>query len=340
MISHAHYALTSHNTFGIAAKCRKFVEYNDVEELKSVIAQLKADNEKHILHIGGGSNLLFTHDYDGMVLHSHILGKQIIKDEGEDVWMRVGAGENWDKFVAYCVSNGYYGLENLSLIPGEVGASAIQNIGAYGAEACQYIDKVEAINLQDGSERTFDVSECRYAYRNSIFKQELRGQYAITHVTYRLSRTFHLNLNYAAVTRELEARHISPNEVTAQQLRDIIIEVRRDKLPDPSEVGSAGSFFMNPIVSKEQSERLLAQWPDMPLYPAGKDVKLAAGWLIQQTGWKGKSLGRAGVWPKQALVLVNLGGATGQDIVNLSDAIRRDVMQKFGIDLHPEANFI
>lgn len=340
MIINDNYALKEHNTFGIDAKCRKFVEYNDVDELKSVIQTLREEGETNILHIGGGSNLLFTRDFNGVVLHSAIRGKQVIAENGDDVFLRVGAGENWDDLVDFCVSQGYYGLENLSLIPGEVGASAIQNIGAYGAEVCQYINKVEGIDLSDGSERTFDVSECNYAYRSSIFKQELRGKYAITHVTYHLSHTFHLNQNYAAVTRELEARNISPAEVTARQLRDIIIEVRRNKLPDPKVTGSAGSFFMNPVVSFEQCERMIAQWPDMPHYKAENGVKLAAGWLIQQTGWKGKSLGRAGVWPKQALVLVNLGGATGQDIVKLSDAIRNDVMQKFGIDLHPEANFI
>lgn len=340
MTIETNYSLKRHNTFGIDAYCQRYVEYTSVEELQSALTELQGAGETRLLHIGGGSNLLFTADFPGTILHSAIRGMQVIREVGEQVWLRVGAGEDWDTFVGRSIATGLYGLENLSLIPGEVGASAVQNIGAYGVEACQFIDTVEAVSLRDGTPRTFSVEECNYAYRNSIFKQELRSQYAITHVTYRLSRTFHPNLDYAAVARELSARNVAPEALTAQQLRQIICEVRRAKLPDPATTGSAGSFFMNPVISHAQWERLHAQWPGAPHYDVAGGVKVPAGWLIEQTGWKGRRLGTAGVWPKQALVLVNLGEATGSDIVRLCDTIRHDVKEKFGIDLTPEVNFI
>lgn len=336
----SNFSLLGHNTFGIEAHCRTFVEYADIPELQRVIADLRQQGEINVLHIGGGSNLLFTKDFDGVILHSGIHGIHKENEDEQNVWIKVGAGEDWDQFVDYCISHGWYGLENLSLIPGEVGASAVQNIGAYGVEACQLIETVECVDLQTGVVRTFTTEECKYAYRDSVFKRELRGKYAITHVVYKLQRSYSPNLNYAAVSRELETRGIQPADVTAQEMRDIICEVRRAKLPEPGVVGSAGSFFMNPVVSHEECEQLLKKWPDAPHYEVEGGVKIAAGWLIQQTGWKGKNLGKAGVWPMQALVLVNLGGATGQDIVKLSDTIRKDVRDMFGIDLHPEANFI
>lgn len=340
MLIRSHYSLLSHNTFGIDAHCRTFVEYADVTELQGVIASLRGQGETSILHIGGGSNLLFTRDFDGVILHSGIRGIHKDAEDGQYVRIRAGAGEDWDAFVDHCISHGWYGLENLSLIPGEVGASAVQNIGAYGAEACQFIDTVEGVDLHTGEVRTFTAAECEYAYRDSVFKRALRGRYAITHVVYKLQCRFTPNLHYAAVAQELEARGISPAGVTARTLRDVICEVRRAKLPDPAVAGSAGSFFMNPVVSREQCAALLARFPEAPHYEVDGGMKIAAGWLIQQAGWKGKSLGPAAVWPKQALVLVNHGGATGQDIVRLSEAIRGDVRDMFGIDLHPEANFI
>lgn len=332
------YSLLHHNTFGIDARCDDFREYDRVEQLRELLAELRG---RKWLHIGGGSNLLFTRDFDGLIVHSAIKGREIVSDEAGTVLVRVGAGEVWDDFVAWCVTEGLHGLENLSAIPGEVGASAVQNIGAYGVEAGQLIDRVEAIAVADSEPRTFTRDECEYAYRSSVFKHALRGKYVVTHVTYRLSRHFEPDLDYAAVRRELAARHIAPQEVTAQGLRDLIVGVRAGKLPDPKEIGSAGSFFMNPIVAREQYEALARQYPEMPHYalPDGR-VKIPAGWMIEQCGWKGKALGRAGVYPKQALVLVNLGGATGSDIVRLSDAIRADVKQRFGIEIVPEVNFI
>lgn len=325
------------NTFGIDAKAREYIEYHSVEELRTLLPRLRGERW---MHVGSGSNLLFTRDFDGIVLHSCITDLTVTERTPESVSIKAGAGIVWDDFVAHCVAHGLYGAENLSLIPGEVGASAVQNIGAYGVEACQLIREVHALDVQTGQARTFSVDECRYAYRSSIFKHELAGRYVITHVTYRLSRTFCPDLEYGAIRRELEAHHILPSVLTAQQLRDLIIEVRRSKLPDPSVIGSAGSFFMNPVVSPSTFERLLATYPAMPHYAVAGGVKIPAGWFIEQCGWKGRSMGRAGVYEKQALVLVNLGGATGEEVLKLSDAIRHDVKQRFGIDIHPEAIII
>lgn len=331
------YSLLHHNTFGIDAKCREFIEYNSVDELIAILPHVRDDRW---LQIGGGSNLLFVNDFDGVVLHSCIRSCEEVKRTENEVWLRIGAGVVWDDFVAYCVAHRYYGLENLSLIPGEVGASAVQNIGAYGVEAGQRISSVETIEVATGHKRVFCHDECEYAYRSSVFKHALRGQYIVTHVVYRLSLNFNPDLDYGAIRRELDVRGIAVEKVTAENLRQLIVDVRRAKLPDPEEIGSAGSFFMNPVVSQEKFESLLKKYPKMPHYPMADGVKIPAGWMIEQCGWKGKSLGRAGVYSKQALVLVNLGGATGRDIVRLSDAVRQSVKEKFGIDIHPEANFI
>lgn len=331
------YSLLHHNTFGIDAWCRDFKEYSDVEELHALLPGLQG---VRWLHIGGGSNLLFVNDFKGTVLHSGILDCKEIQRDAEHVWVRAGAGCDWDDFVAYCLNQGFYGLENLSLIPGEVGASAVQNIGAYGVEAGQLIDRVETLEVATGEQRVFSREACEYAYRSSVFKHALRGKYIVTHVVYRLSLRFQPDLTYAAVRRELEARGMDAEKVTAGQLRNLIVEVRRAKLPDPDEIGSAGSFFMNPVVPVEQFEALLEKYPAMPHYQAGGGVKIPAGWMIEQCGWKGRSLGPAGVYSKQALVIVNLGGATGEDIVRISDAVRRDVYDKFGVNICPEVNFI
>lgn len=340
------YSLSAHNTFGIEARCRQFVEYKTVDELRDFISRRLADAASEtslpLLHIGGGSNLLFTTDFPGIVLHSAIKGVEVEMSDAarREVVVKAGAGENWDDFVAYCVEQGYYGLENLSYIPGEVGASAVQNIGAYGSEVCQYIEKVETIDLHDGSLRIFLPSELHYAYRSSAFKHELKGRYAVTSVCYRLSTVFRPNLSYAALTRALQDQGIDVETLTAASLRQAVINVRRGKLPEPSEIGSAGSFFVNPVVSSEKFCQLQQQYPGMPHYAVENGVKIPAGWMIEQCGWKGKNLGRAGVYEKQALVLVNRGGATGADIVRLSDAVRADVVEKFGVDIHPEVNFI
>lgn len=331
------YSLLQHNTFGINAACREFKEYSSISELRELLPSLH--NNKW-LHIGAGSNLLFVKDFDGIVLHSKIADCELLNKTDNNIWLRVGAGYIWDDFVDYCVRHQYYGLENLSYIPGEVGASAVQNIGAYGIEVCQFIEEVETIDIASGQIKVYNNAQCQYAYRNSIFKQELRGKCIVTHVTYRLSSRFCPDLEYAVVKRALNTYDISKDALTAQQLRDIVTKVRQSKLPDPKEIGSAGSFFMNPVVDESTFHRLLKQYPDMPHYVMPNGIKIPAGWMIEQCGWKGKNMGKAGVYSKQALVLVNLGGATGQDIANLSKAIINDVKAKFGIDIFPEANFI
>lgn len=338
------YSLLAHNTFGIDAKCSRFVEYASVEEAQQLVASL-TEADQPLLILGGGSNLLLTGDYQGTVLHSAIMGIEVMENssfenqenEKGSVFLKCGSGEVFDDVVAYAVEHGYHGAENLSIIPGEVGASAVQNIGAYGVEAKDIIYKVEAVEIATGKVVNFDNADCQYSYRQSKFKHEWRDKYLVTHVIYRLSKTFTPDLDYGNIRASLAAKHIA--EPTAQQLRDVIIEIRNAKLPDPKVEGNAGSFFMNPIVEKAKYDELAAQHPGMPHYTIDAEhEKIPAGWMIDQCGWKGKSLGRAGVHDKQALVLVNRGGATGEEIVKLCETIRKDVFEKFGIEIHPEVN--
>ncbi|MGN0281050.1 MAG: UDP-N-acetylmuramate dehydrogenase [Prevotella sp.] len=332
------YNLLKHNTFGIEAHCRRFVEFDTIEELKELCCSLTSADQP-LMVLGGGSNLLLTKDFNGTVIHSAIKGIEAIQETAEDILVRVGSGEVWDDFVAHCVSQGWHGAENLSLIPGEVGASAVQNIGAYGAEAKDIIYKVEAMEITSGKMVELSNADCQYGYRQSLFKTEWKGRYIITHVTYRLSKVFTPRLDYGNIRAELQAEGIS--SPTPQQLRDVIIKIRREKLPDPQVEGNAGSFFMNPVVSREKYDSLAALYPAMPHYDVDADhVKIPAGWMIDQCGWKGRSLGRAGVHSRQALVLVNRGGATGSEIVNLCTTIRKDVKDKFDIDIHPEVNIV
>ena len=334
------YSLLSHNTFGIDAKCHRFIEYASVEEAQRVAAILK-DEKAPLLIIGGGSNLLLTDDFKGVVVHSAIKGYEVMPaDDADHLLLRVGSGEVWDDIVALCVKNGYQGAENLSLIPGEVGASAVQNIGAYGCEASHIIYKVEAVELATGACKVLMADECQYDYRQSRFKTEWKNRFLITHVTYRLAKQANtLNTDYGNIRAELERRQIE--KPTLEQLREVIIDIRKNKLPDPKELGNAGSFFMNPVVGNEKFQELLAVYPQMPHYHVDDaHEKIPAGWLIEQCGWKGRSLGPAGVHDRQALVLVNRGGATGQDIVTLCEQIRKDVNERFGILISPEVNII
>ena len=335
------YSLKAHNTFGIEAKCSRFLEYATVGEAQKV-ARILGESDTPYIIIGGGSNLLLTQDFDGIVVHSRLMGTGPVSREMQlmgPVPVSCGSGEVWDDVVAYCIAHGLYGMENLSLIPGDVGASAVQNIGAYGAEAKDLIVEVEAVEIASGRLVTFRGEDCGYGYRDSKFKHEWKNKYLITHVTYQLSTTFEPRLDYGNIRSELERKGITTP--TAQQLRDTIIEIRNAKLPDPKVMGNAGSFFMNPIVSREKYETLAVQYEGMPHYDIDADkVKIPAGWMIDQCGWKGKSLGRAGVHDKQALVLVNRGGATGAEIVALCETIRKDVKAKFDIDIHPEVNII
>ena len=330
-------SLKSYQTFGMDVKAALLVEYSSVDELKQLLSEPCVTSSPW-LHMGGGSNLLFTKDFEGTVLHSAISGFEVVSETEQEVFVRVGAGEVWDDFVAYAVKNQWYGAENLSLIPGEVGASAVQNIGAYGSEAKDLIVSVETIDAASGEKRVFLQEECGYAYRESVFKKELKGKYIVTHVTYRLGKCPCFNLEYGNVRSELEKNSC---EVTLENVRQAIIRIREAKLPDPKVQGNAGSFFMNPVVPRMQYESLLAEYPDMPHYKVGDDwVKIPAAWMIDRCGWKGKRIGNAGVHDKQALVLVNLGGATGQEIVYLSQQIQKSVFETFGIAISPEVNFI
>ena len=322
------------NTFGIDVTAARFLEYGSEDELRELIAagQVVAP----WLHIGGGSNLLFIKDYEGTVLHSRIGGLEVTSEDEEHVWVRVGAGVVWDDFVAWCVKRHWYGAENLSLIPGEVGASAVQNIGAYGVEVKDLITSVETINMAR-EKRIYGVDECGYSYRKSLFKQPEMKAVFVTYVNFCLSKREHYTLDYGTIRQELEKYPV----LNLETLRRVIIDIRQSKLPDPKVMGNAGSFFMNPIVPKEKLEALQQEYPRIPYYELAEDrVKIPAGWMIDQCGWKGKSLGPAAVHDKQALVLVNRGGAKGSDIVALSDAVRASVRDKFGIDIHPEVNVI
>ena len=327
------YSLKAHNTFGIEAKCSRFLEYESVGEAQEV-ARILGESDTPYIIIGGGSNLLLTQDYDGIVVHSALKGYEI-----ENCMMTCGSGMVWDDVVALSLEHGLYGAENLSLIPGDVGASAVQNIGAYGAEAKDLIYKVFAVEIPSGRLCAIDAADCDYSYRQSRFKYDWKNRYLITLVTYEFSDTFTPRLDYGNIRVELERKGIT--EPTAQQLRETIIEIRNAKLPDPKVMGNAGSFFMNPIVGREKYEQLAAQYERMPHYEVDDGhVKIPAGWMIDQCGWKGRALGRAGVHDKQALVLVNRGGATGREIVALCETIQRDVKAKFGIDIYPEVNII
>lgn len=331
------YSLKSRHTFGMDVQTALFIEYATKEELKEILQNQQLE-EGRWLHIGGGSNLLFMGDYSGTILHSSIKGYEVLSEDAEEAVVRVGAGEVWDDFVAYTVAQGWYGAENLSWIPGEVGASAVQNIGAYGVEAKDLIVNVETIEVATGEERIFSNAECAYAYRESIFKLSLKGQYIVTHVSYRLKKTSSYHLDYGNVRAELAKANF---DLTLANVRQVIIDIRQAKLPDPNVQGNAGSFFMNPIVPRAHFEALQKDYPQIPHYEVDADrVKIPAAWMIDQCGWKGKRLGNAGVHDKQALVLVNCGGATGAEVVCLSEEIQQSVFKMFGIQIYPEVNFI
>ncbi len=326
------YSLKQHNTFGIDAKCSRFVEFAHEEEVVKFITGGELTEPFFVL--GGGANILFTKDFNGTILHSAI--KDVHRDGN---LLRFGSGVEWDSVVSYAVENGLYGSENLSIIPGEVGASAVQNIGAYGVEVKDLITTVEAIDLKTGEKVVFENSDCEYGYRQSKFKNEWKGRYFITYVTYRFEKVFRPKLEYGNILSYLESH--GKNNPTAQELRNAIIEIRNSKLPDTKVLGNGGSFFINPIVGRAKFEELRTNYPEMPHYTIDEEhEKIPAGWLIEKCGWKGKSLGRAGVYEKQALVLVNRGGASGEEILNLCRNICDDVKKHFDIEIHPEVNII
>ena len=328
-------SLLNHNTFGIDQGCNALYEPTSVEELRATLAMLC---KEPLLVIGGGSNLLLTQDFEGNVLHPLIKGIEV-SEKDTYILMRCGAGEVWDEVVDYAVSHGYYDMENLSHIPGEVGASVVQNIGAYGMEVQDVVYKIEAIETETGKEVVITPEECDYAYRYSKFKGEWKGRYVVTYVTYKLSKNFTPRLGYGNLSAVLQQRGIE--NPTASDVRRAVIDIRKSKLPEPEIEGNAGSFFMNPVVDRDKFSELIERYPNMPHYNVGDDkVKIPAGWMIEQCGWKGKSMGRAAVHDKQALVLVNKGGATGKEILALCDAIRSDVKSRFGIEIRPEVNIV
>jgi len=329
-------SLLPYNTFGIDVKADYFVEYSSIEELQEVLTSEIVTNQP-FLHIGGGSNLLFLKDYSGVILHSALKSIEKIREDDNHVYLQVGSGVIWDDLVAYCVSNDWGGVENLSLIPGEVGAAAVQNIGAYGVEIQDVISEVNAIAKETATVRSFTVEECCYGYRSSVFKSDLKGKYIITSVLFRLDKKPHFKLSY----QHLEEEVLKNGDVNLQTIRQTIIAVRESKLPDTKILGNAGSFFMNPVISKEHFVALQEKHPNIPHYTVSEtEEKVPAGWLIDQCGWKGKQIGRAGVHDKQALVLVNMGGATGAEIVHLAEQIQKSVQVTFGIELTPEVNYI
>ena len=323
--------LKERHTFGMDVKADRLIEFANEDELKSALTGAV----KPLLFMGGGSNLLFLNNFSGTVLHSVIDNINIVAEDDNSVSVRVGSGVVWDDFVAYCVEKGWWGVENLSLIPGEVGASAVQNIGAYGVEVKDVLQSIEAISVDDLSKRIFTNAECNYAYRDSIFKKSLKGKYVITYVTYRLSKKANPNIGYGAL------KSVLAENPSLKEIRDAIIAVRNSKLPDPKVYGNAGSFFMNPVIPMEQFVALQSRYPDIPSYPASDGyIKVPAGWLIEKSGWKGKSLGNAAVYEKQALVLINRGGATGMEVKHLADTVIADIKEIFGITLHAEVNYI
>lgn len=331
-------SLRAFNTFGVEAAARALTEVRTTDEVRELAAHVEGQPEE-LLVLGGGSNMLFTRDVNRHVLLNRISGIERVAEDESTVWLRVGAGENWHAFVEYCIGANLAGVENLALIPGCVGASPMQNIGAYGVEIESVFDHLEAVHVRSGELHRFTRDECAFGYRESIFKNKVKGEYVITHVVYRLQKTPQFNTSYGAIQAELERMKVS--QLSLRAVADAVIAIRQSKLPDPKKLGNAGSFFKNPVVDAQVLERISASRPDVPAYPAGDGlVKLAAGWLIEQAGWKGFRSNGCGVHDRQALVLVNHGGATGAEIYDLSSKILDDVQTKFGIALEREVNIV
>lgn len=331
--------LRSYNTFGIPASARYFTTLRSTEDVQSLLSSAHFRQYRHLI-LGGGSNILFTRNFDGLVARMELTGIDILEETADEVTLKVGAGENWHRLVMHCVANNYGGIENLSLIPGTAGAAPMQNIGAYGVEIRDVITSVEAVEKATGQKRTFTNSECAFGYRESIFKQKKKDQYIITAIVLRLRKRDHqLKLQYGAIQETLSSRSVT--SATIRDVSDAVIHIRQSKLPDPARVGNAGSFFKNPTISSEAFNELKEKYPGIPSFPSADGlVKVPAGWLIEQCGWKGKRFGDIGVHPHQALVLVNYGGGEGSRIWELAMQIRDSVIGKFNIALHPEVNIV
>jgi UDP-N-acetylmuramate dehydrogenase len=332
------FPLKPYNTFGIEAKAKLFARFESVQELQELLQMPELKQEEKLI-LGGGSNLLFTKDFDGVVLQNGIRGIEVLHEENEEVYIKVGGGEVWHDFVLYALQHNFGSVENLSLIPGTVGAAPLQNIGAYGVELKDVFHELEAVHLQTGDIYIFDNATCNFGYRESIFKNDKKGQFVVTSVTFKLSRKHTLNTTYGAIKTTLEEMQVQQPSI--QDVSAAVCHIRQSKLPDPKQIGNAGSFFKNPEIPLEQYQQLKTQYPEMPSYPVSETtVKVPAGWLIEQCGWKGKVLGNYGVHKNQALVLVNYGGAKGEQVRQLAYDIIASVEDKFGIRLHPEVNIL
>lgn len=330
--------LRQYNTLGIDVLARHFARFTSVEELGDILAENPNMGQPPLV-LGGGSNILFTDHVNRLVLKNEIRGIETIKEDDQHVYLRAGAGENWHQFVLYCLQHNLAGVENLSLIPGCVGASPMQNIGAYGVEIKEVFEELEAFHLQEKKVYTFSVNDCAFGYRDSVFKGKYKDQFVILNVTYRLNKTPHFNTSYGAIEQELEAMGVQ--ELTIQAVSQAVINIRSSKLPDPAKIGNAGSFFKNPSVPQWQYNALKYRYPNLVGYHnADGTVKLAAGWLIEHAGWKGVRRGDAGVHDKQALVLVNYGGASGKEIFELSKDVMEAVEGRFGVKLEREVNVV
>jgi len=328
------YSLTARNTFHIRARARFYAEPASEAELAALLRSVTARNLP-LMVLGGGSNVVFSGDYPGLVLRPALRGVRCYASDADYYYVEAGGGEPWHPFVQYCLSQHWYGLENLSLIPGTVGAAPIQNIGAYGVELTELLHSLTAMDVHTGELREFSHAQCRFGYRESVFKQELKGRYIITRVRYRLRKNPAVKTAYGDISRELLAMGIS-GEPTPRQLSNAVIAIRSRKLPNPDVLGNAGSFFKNPVIPAAQHEALQQRFPDLVAYPQHDGVKLAAGWLIEQAGWKGRRIGPVAAYEKQALVLVNYGGASGADVMAVAVAVQAAVQEKFGVLLEIE----
>jgi UDP-N-acetylmuramate dehydrogenase len=331
-------SLQPYNTFGINASAKYFAKFTSLSELEQLFDTPFLQEKERPFIIGGGSNILLTLNYNGLVAKNEMHGIEIVKQNEHHVYVRSAAGENWHQFVLYCIDKNFAGVENLSLIPGNVGASPMQNIGAYGAEIKDVFYELEAFDMIDRKVRTFTAQECEFGYRESIFKRKYKGRFIITSVTFKLHKQPAYNISYGAIQQELDKMQVKELSIVA--ISKAVINIRQSKLPDPAEIGNAGSFFKNPTIPQQQFDDLKKEFPSIAGYPANKEVKVAAGWLIEQCGWKGYRKGDAGCHAKQALVLVNYGNAKGSEILALSSEIMQSVEFKFGIMLQREVNVL
>lgn len=328
-------SLRPYNTFGLEAQAKLMARVGSIPELQEVLADSKLQSEERFI-LGGGSNILLTRNVDGLVIKNEISGIEVVGETEDHFLVKSGAGVIWHELVMHCIENSYAGIENLSLIPGNVGAAPMQNIGAYGVELKNVFHSLEAVEMSTGNVAVFSARDCEFGYRESVFKRKLKGQFIISSVTLKLNKQPNINTSYGAIEQELERLRVSTP--TIQDVSRAVINIRQSKLPDPKELGNSGSFFKNPVVLTSKYEELKSKHPNIPGYPAGENTKLAAGWLIEQCGWKGKVVGQTGSHSKQALVLVNYGNATGVEIFELSEQIMQSVYDTFGVQLEREVN--